>query len=212
MVKQRIEQLKALKKNKDGGKLDLIPFYHHFPRLSKYVPGIFRGTLTNILAGTGIGKSKYAKFLSIIIPYEISKMYDFDYKVIYFALEEPKEQFIDEMILMQLYIKYGIEMDRLTLNSMYEVSLSQDILDKIETVSEEVETILEKVDIIDTIKNPTGLFNYVRNYSNQIGTHHYKTIEIDKKDVKVYSHYTQENDKFVLVVTDHIGSRSGRFN
>ncbi len=52
-VKTRVQKLKELKNNKDDGKLDLIPFYHHFPRLSKYVPGIFKGTLTNILASTG---------------------------------------------------------------------------------------------------------------------------------------------------------------
>ncbi len=138
------------------------------------------------------------------MPYEISKMYDFKYKIIYFALEEPKEQFIDELILQQLNVKYNINIDRLTLNSMYEKSLSKDILDKIDTVTNEVEAILEHVDIVDTIKNPTGIYNYIKDYSNKIGTHHYKTISINGVDTKVYSHYEQNDDTFVLIVVDHV--------
>ena len=72
-IQKRIEQIAKKRKNRLEGKYNCIPFYHHFPRLSKYIPGLFKGCLYTILSGTGIGKSKFARYLNIILPYEIKK-------------------------------------------------------------------------------------------------------------------------------------------
>jgi hypothetical protein len=54
-AKKRFDQLKQQRQNRLDGKHTLIPFYHHFPKLSKYVPGIFKEAIYGILAGSGDG-------------------------------------------------------------------------------------------------------------------------------------------------------------
>ena len=65
---------------------------------------------------------------------------------------------------------------------------------------------MEHVEVIDNIKNPTGIYNYVKEYSQENGTHHDKSIMINEKDTKVYSHYEpHDNESFTIVAVDHIG-------
>ena len=53
-AKERIEKLKLQSDNKKKGVLNLIPWYYHFPRLSKYVPGLVPGQMYKILSFSGI--------------------------------------------------------------------------------------------------------------------------------------------------------------
>lgn len=55
-VRDRILHLEEQRVNREVGKFNLIPWYEHFPRLSEYVPGLFRGEMVKILAGTGVGE------------------------------------------------------------------------------------------------------------------------------------------------------------
>lgn len=55
-LKQRIAELEAQRENREQGKYNLIPWYEHFPRLSEFVPGLFKGEMVKILAGTGVGE------------------------------------------------------------------------------------------------------------------------------------------------------------
>ena len=151
-----------------------------------------------------VGKSKFARYLSIVLPYEASKEFDFDFHTLFFALEESKEEFIDSMILMMLKIHHDIELDRLTLNSYFENPLSDSILDKIISVKTYVEDIMQHVTIYDDIKNPTGIYKACLEYSKSIGKHVKKKVDFGGEEREIYDGYHQYNDKFVIVVTDHI--------
>lgn len=52
-LEERIENLKKQRKDRIEGNFNLIPFYKHFPRLSKSIPGLFRGVMCKILSPTG---------------------------------------------------------------------------------------------------------------------------------------------------------------
>jgi len=107
-----------------------------------------------------------------------------------------------EIVKWEDYLRVAMH----TLNhTIYEVP-SDDLFEKINEVAKYVEEVMEFVDVVDNIKNPTGIYQYVKKYSYEHGTHHYKTMEINGKNEKVYSHY-KENDEelFTLVVVDHIG-------
>lgn len=205
-VKKRIEQLKKFRQNRKEGKFNCIPFYYHFPRLSKFVPGLFKGCLYTILSATGIGKSKFGRYLNIIIPYEISKKNkNFKFETLYFSLEESKAEFIDNMIIFVLDYKFNISIDRLQLNSMYESILDESIIEKIEECQEYVEDIMKHVTVIDNIDNPTGIYQFCRDKSNELGKHIYKDEIIKGKKTKVYSHYEPyDPDYYVIAVVDHV--------
>ena len=63
----------------------------------------------------------------------------------------------------------------------------------------------EIVDFVDDIKNPTGIYKYVRDYAHKNGTQHTKTIEIKGEKVEVDDYYTPNDpDEYVIVIIDHI--------
>jgi hypothetical protein len=155
-AQKRLATLKQQRQNKIDGKLQLIPFYHHFPKLSKFIPGIFKGAMITALGSTGDSKSKFSRFCTILMPYWLKEKESLKYKIIYFALEESKEEFIDNIFLMLLKTKYNISVDYSELNSYRQEALSQNILDKMDLCAEEVDKILEDVIVVDNIYNPTG--------------------------------------------------------
>lgn len=204
-ISTRIDTYRKNKEFRESGKMNLIPFYYHFPKLSKVLPGLFRQGIYKILSGTGVGKSKFARFLSIVIPYELSKSNGLQFHTLFFSLEESKEEFIDNMVVMMLQIHHNITIDVLTLNSYFEKPLTDNVLKKIEEVRVYIEEIMNHVTIIDDIKNPTGIYKYCQDFSEQIGVHHYENVTIGKTIYNAHKSYVQHNpDLFINVVVDHI--------
>jgi hypothetical protein len=72
-AKERVDQLIELNEKRKKGKLTLIPFYYHFPKLSKYVPGLFKGGYYCILGGAKDGKSKFTRYTDYYFTLSFSK-------------------------------------------------------------------------------------------------------------------------------------------
>lgn len=206
-------------------KPNCIPF-DWFPKLKNVVPGIMKGTNIMVTAGTGVGKTQFTKANFIYEPIKWIKEHPesgIKIKILYFALEESKEEFMLTMISNRLYQKYKISIDVLTLQSMFEEGLPDHIIDKIEECREYFKDMDEYITIIDNVSNPTGVHKTVKNYSINHGTHYFynfltdkekkncqgvKTLEeyndYIKKEGWAYSHYEPfDPDTYVLVVVDH---------
>jgi hypothetical protein len=83
---------------------------------------------------------------------------------------------------------------------------------------DEIESLLENVEIIDSIYNPTGIYKYCRDYADKNGEHVYekrkfiknKIDEHGKKytieeETNVYSHYIPNDpNQITIAVVDHI--------
>ena len=205
----------AYRKNKtdrDSGKLNCIPFYKAFPRLSKHIPGLIKGVQYKILSYTGIGKTKFAKFLGVFLPAMTLDHYPdcgITYKVFFFLLEETIDEAIDSITVSILSMYYNTHIDVLELKSMYEESVSSDILDIVESeeFEQRVDKILKCVEFIDTITNPFGIYKKVRSYMKDNGHFSKKTITTsDGKEVEVDDKYIENDpDHYVIFITDHVG-------
>jgi hypothetical protein len=191
------------------GIIDYLPIHHIFPRLSHYIPGFMRGTNILISAGTGVGKSQLGKFFTIMAPYIFNKeVANLKYKVLYFALEESKQEIIDGLVCALINLKYNTNVDVFEINSYRENPLSEFLLKRIDEALPIVEDMLKNVEIFDTILNPTGIYKTCRHYSELWGKH----IKVNKEFVKngivsveeVYSHYQPNDDTQVFVVVDHL--------
>ncbi len=222
-VDQRMKELRQIKTAKDSGKLFCIPF-QNYPKLSKAVPGIVPGMITMITAGSGVGKTQLAKALAVREPLEYAVKNNIKLKIFYFALEESKQEFIDTMICNYVSQKAGINIDILTLQGYREKSIDGATMLSLETYVEEIEELLENVEVIDSVYNPTGIYKYCRDYADKNGTHHYddkvfikKKIDKDpdsptfgqqitfKENVKPYSHYIPHDpNQMTIVVVDHM--------
>lgn len=225
------EQIKTNKANVDNNKPNCIPF-KQFPRLAQKLPGIIQGKNYMVTASSGVGKTQFTKSVFVMNAYQWVKQHQLDnpdskldLKIHYFALEESTEEFMYSMICNKLYEDFNILIDPLDLLSMYEKeTVSQDLLDKINSFDAYFEEFYDKVEVIDSISNPYGIYKYVRKYTQEVGTHYYYNFKTDKKkqnaitaqkynDLKkedkhkdyAYAFYSPNNpDEYVINIVDHI--------
>ena len=216
-VKQRLNQLKKIKASKDAGAIFCIPF-ENYPKLMSSVPGVVPGMIQMVTAGSGVGKTQVTKALYVREPLEYALKNNINLMIFYFALEESEQEFIDTMICNFISSRCNIQMDLLTLQGYRENSLQQDKMDLIEKHIDDVESLLERVEIIDSVYNPTGIYKYCRDYADKNGTHVFEDREFIKKKIdedgkyytvkentKVYSHYVPNDpNAFTIVIVDHI--------
>ena len=216
-VESRVNDLRKIKDDKDAGKLFCIPF-QNYPKLATSVPGIVPGMITMITAGSGVGKTQVAKALAVREPLEYAVKNNMKLKIFYFALEESKQEFVDTMICNYVSQKSGLQIDILALQGYREKSIDAKIMLIIETYVEEMEELLQNVEVIDSVYNPTGIYKYLRNYADENGTHHYdekifiknkidedgKKYTVEEK-VRPYSHYVPNDPtQMTIVVVDHM--------
>lgn len=217
-VDKRIEEIKNNLKIRASGIYSYIPFDTHFPALCKVMPGFIPGKIYHLLAGTNIGKSSLAKYLSIVLTYEASLVYKFKYKVLYFALEESEEEFINKVICYVVYRDHGIRLDANLLDSYSTRTLTYDELSKIEQSKGKVKDMLENVIISDT-DNPTGLYKECHELAGRFGTHKYKHKKTNKivtteqlpsdpvsRQEYTYDSYEQTEKVHLMVVCDQLNN------
>jgi hypothetical protein len=212
---QALDMIKRNKKNKDDGKFNSIPF--GLPSLDGHVPGIMKGLQYIITANSGVGKTQLTKFLFVNQPYKFVKEHPelgIKLKILYFALEESKEEFILTLVSNRLKEKYGMSVGVMELRSMGTHTLDDIALKRIEECEEYFRELEESIEIIDSVSNPFGIFKYVRGYATEHGTHHYRDhLFVHKKPdgteasetQKVYDRYEPSDpNEFVIVIADHI--------
>ena len=133
-------------------------------------------------------------------------------KIFYFSLEMSKEQKMLSAFSNILYIKEGIRIAPKDLRStqMSKV-LSEETLAIIEKYQPYFEKIEEIVEFIDDIRNPTGIYKFVREYAHANGTQHMKKVQFTNN--KTGETFEQEiddwyepndPDEYVMIIIDHI--------
>lgn len=111
-----------------------------------------------------------------------------------------------------LYVKEGIRVNPTQLKSTKADNiLSEEVLAIIDKYEPYFTKIEEIVEFVDDIKNPTGIYKFVRNYAHSHGTQHYKTVEFvnnktgEVKEQKIDDYYTPDDpEEYVIVLIDHI--------
>ena len=210
-----LRMIKENKATKDGGGYNSIPF--GLPSLDKNVPGVMRGLQYIITANSGVGKTQLTKFLFVNQPYKFVKEHPelgLKLRVLYFALEESKEEFMLSLISNRLKERHGITVSVMAMRSMGDHSLTDDIVKKIEESREYFAELEEGVEVVDHISHPTGIQKYVKSYALNHGKQMFKEqtwknsdangVETSEK-VQVYDRYVPDNpNEFVVVVVDHI--------
>lgn len=195
-VSKRVDFYKERKRLIDSGGFKPMPF-PGLPSLTKYVAGIMPGVMYKVTSHSGMGKTQFSKFAFVIQPILYSLKYNIAYKVIYFALEESEEEFIDNLFLHILARKYKLTIDRFAMNGLRDVTLTDIELRAIDQCMGEVEAIMSRVIIVDYCYKPTAIYNKCRAVAEKLGSF--------SKDSKGNEVYKKNNpNEIVLVVCDHI--------
>tara|TARA_R110000772_G_scaffold54130_1_gene123545 strand:- start:62110 stop:62973 length:864 start_codon:yes stop_codon:yes gene_type:complete len=127
-------------------------------------------------------------------------------KIFYFTLEMSKEQKMLSAFSNILYVKEGIRIAPKDLKSTRKESLlSEETLTIIAKYEPYFKKIEEIVEFIDDIRNPTGIFKFVKQYADANGTQHKKVININGEKKEIDDWYEpNDSEEYVMVFIDHI--------
>lgn len=187
------------------GKINCIPI--PFIKLKEYLPGFIKGTNWIFSASSGIGKTQLTKYI-IYKNFLYAKKNNIEIHSLYFALEESAEELMMSFISIHLYHKYKIEVDVLTLESMFdnkEKIVSDYVLKIIDQEAEFFRNFEEHLHIYETTANPTGIKIKVTEFAKERGFFEYEEIIINNEPVKTVKKYNPNNiDEYVFVYVDHL--------
>lgn len=200
--------LKVIEDNKfraENGIANCIPF--GYDRLSPYLPGLQKGNYSIVTASSGVGKSKFAKILYVLRPYEFVKAHPemgIKFNTFYFCLEESKESFIHSLMCYKLMADYGLRIPVKHLKS-YTSILTDEMAQKVREMHVFFEEFEESVRIIDDTNNPFGIYKTVMTYLEANGSWTYRNIKTGDTERVVKDAWTPKHpDHYIQCVVDHI--------
>jgi hypothetical protein len=214
---------KEIKRNKqirlDGG-YTCIPFLN-LPKLGKIIPGIEQEKYYLVTANSKVGKTKLADALFLYNPYQFvtSVKSDIKLKIFYFSLEVSKEEKLSQYYSYRLFKDHKIIISPEKLKSRFQDYILEDEIERlIDSYDEEMERFESIVTIIDNIKNPYGIYKYIRDYAYKNGTHFdfegkpipvanllSDTISVrDKANLSIQRSEPKDPNEYVIVITDHV--------
>jgi energy-coupling factor transporter ATP-binding protein EcfA2 len=201
---QLIGQIERNKLVKEEGGLTSIP--PPFPRLGEHYGGFTKGSITCLTAASGVGKSKFAKYMTILNIYKQVRLNksSIQPKIFYFALEESATDFWLSFISIYMYEKHKITISVQQLKSIGNYTMTNDLMAKVKDAERFIYNLQEIVEVVDYIRNPTGMSKYIRAYFDnpEIGEHTYKELEDGKKLITGYKY--KSDDTWVFFILDHI--------
>ncbi len=205
-IRERIQ--KASENRRAGVFNSILP---PFPRMASSYPGWVKGRYTIITASPGVGKTSFSKYFALFSSVQFCVKNKLKCHVLYFALEETSDEFSMSMISLLLYKRYGVKISASQLCSLGEMHLSDDELTKIDNVQRDYETLMQHVEVIDSVSNPTGIYYRVREYAMANGTERTETKRYFNEqsgrmeDHEVFLEYLPNDpDAYVFVITDHL--------
>jgi hypothetical protein len=217
-VRERITQLIAKKKHVDTGGYNATPF-KDMPRTTyNFAGGFIEGKMYGITADTAGGKTKFIKatIFQMWRNYFANKIGK-KFHVIFFALEEDYDEFLDSVIITIYEKKYENEIlagnlptvNYPQLNSLYKETLPDNFWDAVAKIEHLVDDFMSHFTLSD-INNPTGMYKFCKEQCEILGhgKHLYKerTLE-DGRVVKDYDRYERLDENLqVIVIVDHMSA------
>jgi hypothetical protein len=216
-VKQEIKKNKQLRLS---GGYTCIPF-ELLPKLGQVIPGIEQEKYYLVTANSKVGKTKLADFLFVYNPYEfVTKRHtDIKLKIFYFSLEVSKEEKLSQFYSYLLYKDHNIVISPEKLKSRFENYILEDEIEGLlDTYDAEMDKFESMVKIIDNVKNPFGIYKYMRDYAYKNGDHYNKNGEIipvealisdnpdtrEKANLAIAEYKPHNPDEYVIIVVDHL--------
>lgn len=205
LLKRVVNGIKERRDRILSGKVNCIPW--GFPRFEFFSPGIERGKYYIITANSKVGKSQITDFLFMYNPFRMIKTrkLPIKLKVFYFSLEMAKEEKVRAAISHFLFTNSDFKtiISPKNVNSTRK-GIDQSILDEIEKNEEFLTEFLDCVTYIDNIRNPFGIFNFMRNYAKDNGTQHTRTIQTKDGPIEVDDWYEPNDpEEYVVCIVDH---------
>lgn len=175
---------------------------HGHKKMSLVIPNIQQGTYYLVGAETSVGKTAFADEFFVINPIEylLENECDIKLKIIYFSFEIEKRLKMSKYIAYHLYKKYNILTDINTILSRGKNRISTELYNCVLESVKHMEKYEDFITIYDKNINPTGMWKYMIDYSNENGTW---------EKTETSSMYVPHNKKlFTIFMADHLNLMS----
>lgn len=217
LFNKTVEGIKKRRQNVLNGGVNAIPF--PLPALTRYVPGIMKGTQYGITGDSGASKSKLLRYMFVQTPFDFyyknKDEMNIDVEIFLFSLEDNAEVVMKNLIVSALAKRKGIRLSTLTLDSYFENDkLPDNVLHEIDSLEDYFILLLSKVHIIDNIRNPTGILKAVKTqllkpHNGNYVDEHGEIVPVDSITHENYknrqlSYQTVNENKFNIVLTDNL--------
>lgn len=213
LLERTMEEIQENLDKLDRGELNCLPY--PFERSRKDFPGIERGCYYAVTANTKVGKSQFTSYVFIFRP--LMELYygkaNFDLNIIYFPLEETPERIMQRFMSWILYEESGgkVRVSPTQLRSTLDKCPKEAVeLLKDDNVQDILKFFQEHVIFPEEQANPTGIYNWCKNWAEERGTTHYRekvvTDELGmEKTLKSFDYYVPNNkNAFNLIILDSI--------
>ena len=196
----------------DGG-VNCIP--SPFKRFSNDFCGIEQDTYYCVTSFTKGGKSQIVSYMFIFqaVIYSYFAKEQIDFKILYFPLEETKERIMQRFMSWLLFKKShgALRVSPKELRSTTQ-ALDEGVIDRLRQFDmQDILTYFEEHVIFPTeAPNPTGIYKYCKQYAEEHGTVHKRTVKMKDElgqlqDVEVFESYEQDNpNEYRMIIIDTI--------
>lgn len=175
-----LNEIEDNKRRREAGEIIAIPF--PFPRFSRFVPGVQKGRYILCTANSKVGKTKFTDYIFMysIIDWIKANNPSIDVRINYFSLEMSKIDKTKEAIAYYLYTKKNIILPPDKMDSIFDdYILSDENLIDIKDLKDTFQFFEERVNFVDNIKNPYGIYKHVRRIAHENGYY------VDKNNMKL---------------------------
>lgn len=188
-----------------SGKINAIPW--GFPRFEEYNPGIEKSKYYILTASSKVGKTQITDFMFVYNAFRQIKERNLPIKLVikYFSLEMSKEEKVVQFLSNLLFIKTDgkIIISPTNLRSTRK-AVDDGILKHLQSEKKYIDEFLSCVEFIDNIRNPFGIFNFMREYALNNGVQHKKVISINGVPTEVDDYYEETDpEEYVIPIVDH---------
>lgn len=198
-----------------SGSINCIPA--PFARFRDTYVGVEKGKYIIVTASTKVGKTQIADYLFLYNPlfYAYNNRDRLRVKIFYFSLEMSAAEKYRQLMCHLLYIlsQGHVRIDPKNLRSIHEDRpLPENIITLLQSdlYKSVLEFFEENVVILDSIRNPYGIYKWCKDYALKHGKMHTKLYEFKDKDgnvtetKEVRDFYEPEDpEEYRLVVVDH---------
>lgn len=203
-----VSQLQQNKLRRETGNYNCIPW--GLPRFeSQGIYGMQQGKYYLVTGGPKAGKTQIADHLFMYNPYKwiASVECDITLKIFYFSLEMSKEEKILQAVANKLAIDSNYHY-RYSPNELKSIPtdyiLTDEVLSEVLSKTDYFASFLSTVSFIDSIKNPTGIFLFMKDYARKNGTVITKKAIINGEQKDVFDYYVPNNpNEYTVLIIDH---------
>lgn len=200
MTYDLVKEIKENKQKRLSGEITCLPF--KLPRLDKVHPGLIRSHFYCFAAASSVGKTTVVKKLCVWDAVDTFIKQGIKGKVLYFALEETKSDFVGTLASYLLERQTSIRSNKIEFNSFIE-PLSDATESALERLEPLINQYLEYIEVFDDITNTFGIHKEVRDFAATRGKFFKKGVRVEP-DAGYDLYVPDDKDEFIIVIVDHI--------